>query len=115
MENTTTTNFVTAFKAKTNAFVLHAIEFCKGLPLVKEKVLAQQLVPIYSSRIADRIKNKSEFYATMKSEENKVEEDLFWHNVLTDAGLVNSKDSSAEVSDIKGILAVLANAKKLNK
>jgi four helix bundle protein len=112
--------FVENFKKRTKSFSLAAINVFRKLPKTEDNIIGKQFLRSALSiganyRAVCRARSKSEFFAKLSITVEETDEVIFWTEILTESGIVESTKLSEFDREGREILVVLSTARTNTK
>lgn len=114
-------NFAEEFKARTKKFAVDVIIYCKSLPKSDEAfIIKKQLIRSATSVAANyravcRARSDAEFFSKLSIVVEEADESVFWIEIIKDAEISNTKETSSILNEATEILKIVAKSRKTLK
>jgi four helix bundle protein len=114
-------NFAEEFKARTKKFAVDVIIYCKSLPKSDEAfIIKKQLIRSATSVAANyravcRARSDAEFFSKLSIVVEEADESVFWIEILKDAEISNTKETTSILNEATEILKIVAKSRKTLK
>ena len=114
-------NFAEEFKARTKKFAVDVIIYCKSLPksdeayIIKKQLIRSATSVAVNYRAVCRARSDAEFFSKLSIVVEEADESVFWLEIIKDAEISNTKETSSILNEATEILKIVAKSRKTLK
>jgi four helix bundle protein len=114
-------NFAEEFKARTKKFAVDVIIYCKSLPksdeafIIKKQLIRSSTSVAANYRAVCRARSDAEFFSKLSIVVEEADESVFWLEIIKDAEISNTKETSSILNEATEILKIVAKSRKTLK
>lgn len=114
-------NFAEEFKARTKKFAVDVIVYCKSLPksdeafIIKKQLIRSSTSVAANYRAVCRARSDAEFFSKLSIVVEEADESVFWIEIIKDAEISNSKETTSILNEATEILKIVAKSRKTLK
>ena len=114
-------NFAEEFKARTKKFAVDVIIYCKSLPksdeafIIKKQLIRSSTSVAANYRAVCRARSDAEFFSKLSIVVEEADESVFWIEMLKDADISNTKETTNLLKEATEILKIVAKSRKTLK
>ena len=114
-------NFAEEFKARTKKIAVDVIIYCKSLPksdeafIIKKQLIRSSTSVAANYRAVCRARSDAEFFSKLSIVVEEADESVFWLEIIKDAEISNTKETSSILNEATEILKIVAKSRKTLK